>query len=207
MPVPKLAVRRALALALTAAVMPLAACGDSDDGEAPAAATDRTETVATDPDTAPAPGKPRADDTADRPGTPPSTTSPATPEPSGGQAEEQRIATIVEGMYDDLAAGDARGVCAVMSRAARNQIAQNPPGGSTEAPADRTCEASLAKFLDVAGRTGALQRTLDAEVRGVAIQGGRATVTVSFGGPGGKVQLLEEDGEWRFGVGAVGTGA
>jgi hypothetical protein len=114
------------------------------------------------------------------------------------------VAAIVEGMYRDLAAGDAAAVCSVMSTAAREQIAQQMPGGSTEAPAERTCTKSMAAFLDVATRSGTLERTLGATVEDVSIKGSSATVTVSFNGAPGQIVLRKEDGRWRFGPDAVG---
>jgi len=134
----------------------------------------------------------------------PARTAAATPaQPAGEGSEERRVTATVEQMYDDLAARDAAGVCTVMSKDARDRIAQQPPGGSTVAPADRTCEASMSGFFDAAARTGILERAMNLEVQDVSIDGSTAAVTVSAGGQSGKVALRREGGDWRFGPGAV----
>jgi hypothetical protein len=124
---------------------------------------------------------------------------------AGGGGLESQVADTVTGMYRDIAEGDAAGVCAVMTRAAREQIAQSVPGGSTDAPAERTCEKSMGRFLDAAAASGLPERTLATTVEDVQVVGRRATVTVTAAGRSGKVKLLREDGDWRFGAEAVGA--
>lgn len=131
----------------------------------------------------------------------PSDTAPAG---KGVAAEKRRVADVVEGMYADMAASDAAGVCGAMSNGAREQIAQQVPGGSTEAPADRTCEASMAAFLGVAAQSGVVARTAGAKVTRVSIRGRNAVARVDFKGTSGKIDLRKEDGDWRFGAGPVG---
>jgi hypothetical protein len=121
--------------------------------------------------------------------------------------DKQRVAAVVEGMYRDLAAGDAAGVCAAMSDAARAQIARQAPGGAGEHEGERSCEASMTKFMDVAEQSGVLERTAGAQARRVAIDGAVATVTVSVGGTLGKIRLQRVGDDWRLGVGAVAGGA
>jgi len=121
------------------------------------------------------------------------------------KSQESTITETVEGMYRDLAGSDAAGVCSVMTEAARAQIAAQVPGGSADAPAARSCEKSLSSFLNAAAQSGVLERTLGATVRDVQIDGLVATVTVAFGGSAGKIKLRREGGEWRFGVGAIGS--
>lgn len=187
------------AAALAAACMScwaFAACGDSEDKQA-------DDTVA-------------ADEAGGNTTAQPSTTTPApdadgarsgeSSGPKGGTAES-RITEIVEGLYGDIAAGNAAGVCSAMSEAAQEQIAQNVPGGSTETPAKRTCEKSFSTFLTVAKRNGALQNTGNARVTKVSIDGPVATVTVSFGDASGEIKLQKVKGAWKFGVGAFASGA
>jgi hypothetical protein len=180
----KLVIRGALAALTAMAVLGgLAACGDSDDGTA-----DR-------PTDAPPPaaGSSGAGDDANR------------PEPGVGKTpEERRVAAVVSDMYRAFGARDAKGVCATMSRAARAQIAQTVPGGTTVPPEDRTCAASFAKFLDAAAPSGLLERTLQARVTAVSVDGPNAVATVSFGAATGKMALRKEEGEWRMNGAPIG---
>jgi hypothetical protein len=117
----------------------------------------------------------------------------------GNASEEQVVAKVVAGMYADFVASDSAGVCAAMSDDVQEQIAQQVPGGSTVAPANRTCESSLSQFFDVAAKTGLLDRSRKAQVRRVSVRGRSATAAVTFGGRSGKVKLVKEGGQWRFG--------
>lgn len=193
-----------------------AACGDSGDERASGTGTAHTTPAPRD-GTSPAP----------QPGdgaSPPSDRAPGdngsgADGPSGGESsdapdptprdttESGDVAAVVEGMYADIAAGDAAGVCSAMSREARRQIAQNVPGGSTKPPARRTCVESFSKFLEATDRNGGLDGQSGAKVEKVSIAGSTATVTVSFGPTTGSVQLVKENGHWKFGVGAFGGGA
>lgn len=139
---------RLLAFAVTASLVgSVAACGESEDEG------DRASTGAPPPSV-----KTANDERRDK--------SPDTgravedrqsePKPAAG---EERISAIVSGMYGDFAAGDAEGVCSVMSESARESIAQGVIGGSTEAPEDRTCEASFSKFVKAAAGSGLLEGT------------------------------------------------
>jgi ketosteroid isomerase-like protein len=121
-------------------------------------------------------------------------------QPAGGGrgSERQRISAVVRAMYDDFAAGDANGVCAAMSVDARESVALNVIGGSTEAPGHRTCAESFAKFVDAAAGSGVLESVEEIEVGDIAIDRELATVTVGIGDRSGKVQLIKEQGDWRF---------
>jgi hypothetical protein len=201
--------RRVLAVAVVASAIGLAACGDEDADPQGAASTGSTTTGDTggaQTDAREPKASPDAE-TTPRAGTPdPAPDEDAAPAGAGpgdtGTARDA-VAAAVESMYSDLAAGDAAGVCASMSGAARAQIAQTVPGGSTESPADRTCAASLEKFLRVAAESGTLTRTADASVKAVRIRGKAATATVLLNGQTGDIALTWEDGAWRFGPGAV----
>jgi hypothetical protein len=208
--------RRLLAVALVATVAGgLAACGDSDDGEGGSASTaPATSDTATDGARA---GEPAPDRAAEGPGGRPEGDG-RKPPASGdadaragdggvsagaapGSAEDEReaVAQAVTAMYRDFAAGDAAGVCAVMSERARGEIAQQVPGGSTVAPEDRTCAQSLDKFLDAAASSGILEQASRVIVKDVTIDGSVATATVEINGRPGDVRLVHEAGEWRFG--------
>jgi hypothetical protein len=112
--------------------------------------------------------------------------------------DREAVSRVVTHMYASFAAGDADGVCSTMSKAAREEIAQTVPGGSTQAPGDRTCEASFSKFLDAAAATGIQQRTGQAEVIDVSVKGNHAVAMVSLGGATGRMSLVKEQGDWRF---------
>lgn len=200
------AARRMVALLAVLIVFALVACGDSHDDSNPAGQTPSTEstgggTAATDN------GKATVDksDGGASDGGPQIDEDRGEDSASGAAAtEEQSIEATVEGMYADLAAGDAEGVCSAMSTSARAQIAQQVPGGTADKPSERTCSKSLARFIDVASKSGALASTLGAAVQRVEIEGAVATVGVSFkGSPAGRIRLTREDGEWRFGPRAV----
>jgi hypothetical protein len=124
---------------------------------------------------------------------------------AGVGGERQRIRAVVRGMYADFAAGDAKGVCAAMSVDARRSVALNVIGGSTEAPNERTCEESFAKFVDAAAGSGVLESVQTIEIGDIAVDTEMATVTVGIGDKSGKVQLIKEQGDWRFDA-APGTG-
>jgi len=200
---------RLLAVAIGVTALAVGACGGSDEERAETASSggktaaavapevERTDTRRTDTEDA---GKTDAGDARPK-SEPPRRERPATPEqddaPNAG-GDEAAVAAVVDGVYDDLAAGDATGVCRAMSRRVREQIATQVYGGSTEPPRSRTCAASFAKFLGVAARSGIAERTLEARATAVEIDGSTATATVSLPGGSGKVTLVEEDGKWRF---------
>lgn len=187
-----------------------AGCGDSSEGDTAPSDRASTATETATPPNAGAPESPKPLATGDRKDGSSSARQPSPPaaddKPNGdstGGQEEREVAHVVEGMYRDLAESDAKGVCSVMSVTAREQIAQQVPGGSTEAPSERTCEKSMSAFLDAAARSGTLERTLGAKVSEVSIDGPTAAVTVSFGGTPGRIVLRKENGSWRFGPNAV----
>ncbi|HYI98831.1 MAG TPA: hypothetical protein VEX36_04010 [Thermoleophilaceae bacterium] len=141
-------------------------------------------------------GSPRQATGASRDDT--STPSTGADRPADGASEKERISATVRGMYDDFAAGNAKGVCAALSVDARRSVAINVIGGSTEPAERRTCEESLAKFVDAAAGSGLLERTGAIDVGGITISDGLATVVVSTGDRSGKVGLVKENGDWRL---------
>jgi hypothetical protein len=123
---------------------------------------------------------------------------------SGGATQasgphERQIRASVEGLYEDLGNYDAAGVCARMSRAARRQIAQGAIGVRGKA-GKGTCEDAFGRFLDLAKKSGGLQKTLTAKVGKIEVDGDEALVTVSFGQQRGQIPLTKVDGEWKMGV-------
>lgn len=211
-----------VAVLLAVAVLASAAIACGDDGDSPSEAAETTGKSRSDTGNAPAAARrERTEDesrngraTADSsdgpaPGT--STESDGSAPAGGGDldssdpsSEEEAVASVVSGMYADIARGDAAGVCAVMTKSVRAEIAQNVLGGSTEPRGNRTCEESFSKFLDAAAGSGVLEQTLNADVEGVRVDGTEATATVSISGRTGEVNLVKEDGEWRFGAAPVG---
>lgn len=214
--------RAALAAGVCAmAIGALAGCGDSSGGDSggqsAAGAHDRTAAAEGVTDRSPEPQRKGGGiDGAGGGGSPvpgsPGGTGASTPDASAGDGDasadgrEVAVERVVTGMYSSFAAGDAGGVCRVMSREARDDIAQQVPGGSTVPARRRTCQQSLDKFLDIAAQSGMLERTLSARVEDVEIAGATATATVDIGGQQGEVQLIEEDGHWVFGRSPVGAG-
>lgn len=185
-----------------------AACGDSDDSTTESAdsppATTSTEPPASDTAAGDAPDDTTLDDTSSDDGDTGSggDDADASP-PDGGGSDAEQAKGVVEGMYADLASGDATGVCAVMSSVAQQQIAQQVPGGSAKPKAQRACVASMSKFIESAADSGALQSTAKATVGDVQIDGDVATVTVALAGSSGKLELRKENGRWVLGPEAV----
>jgi hypothetical protein len=211
--------RRGLRHALVVAVAMLSvagliACGDSDDESA---MTGTTSTAAERQDGSNT-GDERATPSEDDGGSSEDEGGGATPDGGAGNGqpsgdantsadEEEQVADTVRGMYRALASSDAKAVCAGMSEQAREQIAEQPPGGGSPAPGEGSCVDSLGRFLGAAAASGVLEQTLKATVTGVEITGPRAVATVSFGGRSGKIRLVKEDGEWRLGAPPSATGA
>ena len=119
--------------------------------------------------------------------------------PAGANGDEREIGRVVTGMYRDFADGDAAAVCAAMSEAVRREIAGDALGGSSSTSGAGTCETSLSMFLDAAAASGIRERSLNATVKTVTIDGNRAVALISIGGGAGKVRLVNEQGKWRFG--------
>lgn len=64
----------------------------------------------------------------------------------------------------------------------------------------------MSKFLSSARRSGVTERTSGARVTGVVISGDKAKVKVAFREASGVIQLLKENGDWRFGANAIAPG-
>lgn len=125
-------------------------------------------------------------------------------EPSGsGRSEEDEVKAAVERLYGDIAAADARGVCSAMSRLARQQIARQVPGGTSTPAGQRTCAASMAKYLDAATQSGAAEALSRVAVGQVRVNGASATAQVTLGSKAGPLHLTREGDRWVFGPGAV----
>jgi hypothetical protein len=218
MPMPP--ARRLVAVAAAAAfAVGIAACGDSDDGDgdgskgAAAAAVDggerTTDRGAPPPESTPSSRDERssarngtanggsaqsgAGDAGDLP-------------PAGDVSEEEHVRDVVSGMYAAFAAGDAAGVCAVMSKAAREQLAAAPLPTDGAPSGGGSCRESFSKVLDAAASSGVLERSLKTTVGNVEIDGNVARVTISLANRSGNIRLIREDGEWRFGAPPSATG-
>lgn len=118
-----------------------------------------------------------------------------------GDAERQ-VHETVEGLYDDLADYDAEAVCARMSEDAQEQIARGAIG-TQPSSRDATCAETFGRFLDQTKRAGGFERTLQAEVVRIAVDGDEATATVAFGAQRGVIPLERVDGEWKVGISAA----
>jgi hypothetical protein len=111
------------------------------------------------------------------------------PSQQSADADERAAADTVVGMYRAFAAGDAAGVCAVMSRKARADIARSMPNAGT-------CTKSFALILKLPGNNGPTRAAVRAKVGDARIDGDRATVTVTIAGKAGEVGLVRESGRW-----------
>ncbi len=203
-------------VAAAALAVGVAACGDSDDAGSDAAST-RATTASTDAErttdtetTARKPAKTKAGKSDDAPAAGSGDTARAydgfVERPAPGDVSspaEKEVTETVARVYEAFAAGDAKGICAGMSKAARKQIAE---GGNPLAPGkEMTCEQSFDSFLAAARQSGSLKQTFRAKVGKAEIDGDVANVTVTLGGKSGQVRLVKEDGEWRFNAPGVGT--
>ncbi|MEX1141503.1 MAG: hypothetical protein WEB79_04245 [Thermoleophilaceae bacterium] len=121
-----------------------------------------------------------------------------------GASEQERARATVERLYDAMAEMDADAVCAQLSDAAQEQIAQGGLGSKGE-----TCAEGFEGFFQAAEDAGGLEAPLNAEVRKVDVDGNRASATVQFGpGRRGQVPLVKVDGEWKLeAAGAAPSGS
>lgn len=212
--------RAARSLALLAVLSTIAACGDGSggqEGSAPtptATAVDRTPAPAATETAPPGGSGPResaADDAAGGPNESHAGESARSGDSANGgrrdgvadrdPTAERAVATAVGDMYRSFANGDVASVCAAMATRARQEIARGAPGGSPG-----TCEETLGAFMGVAQKSGIAERLARVTVRDVVVDGGTARATVSFGGPGGEVQLVRERRAWRFTGPPLGAG-
>jgi ABC-type phosphate/phosphonate transport system substrate-binding protein len=122
---------------------------------------------------------------------------------SGKSADEVAVTETVESLYDAMRASDPAGVCRVLDTQAQKQIS----AGALSSKKTKTCEEGFQGFFDAAEKAGGLNLTLKAKVRGVKVNGDKATVTVTFGGArAGKIPLSKVDGVWKLSaVGATPT--
>jgi hypothetical protein len=113
----------------------------------------------------------------------------------GGGSDQEQARATVERLYDAIAEGDAKGVCAELNEKAQRQLEQGGLGGKSG-----SCVESFQLFLDEAEKAGGLDLTLKAEVESVKVTGDTAVAKVSFGGGGrnGDIPLEKVDGEWKL---------
>jgi hypothetical protein len=113
----------------------------------------------------------------------------------GGGSDKEQARATVERLYDAIAEGDAKGVCAELNEKAQRQLEQGGLGGKSE-----SCVESFQLFLDEAEKAGGLDLTLKAKVERVEVTGDTAVAKVSFGGGGrnGDIPLEKVDGEWKL---------
>jgi hypothetical protein len=103
--------------------------------------------------------------------------------PSSSDAQE--IADVVTAMFEAFARGDAAGACATMSTAAQKRTGG---GGS--------CEEALAPLVKAAAANSDGSPLPKVTASDIALNGDRATVTVSK--DGGTVLVVRENGRWLF---------
>ena len=113
----------------------------------------------------------------------------------GGGSETAEIAGVVTDLYRAFSRGDAAGVCATMSSAARRRTAA---GGPTDSAGNRSCAAGIAPLTDAAAAVEDPGPPPKVTARDVAIDGDHATVAVSPDGGDGTVSMVRERGRWRL---------
>lgn len=207
-------VRRTVVAALCVSALTIVACGDDASKTSAPDTADRTSTA---PQAGPADAT-RDDKEADRT----TADSQAAPDgsPSGGEPsgsgpdaaprpkpkpfakrpaevddrEEREAIDAVATLYDALAAGDARGVCAGLSMEAKRKLA----AGATQPP-DAACVTNFSRILGGARRGGAAAQRVEVKVIKARVRGDHARVTVSFGKRPGTIEVIKEAGAWRVG--------
>lgn len=110
----------------------------------------------------------------------------------GSQDDEKRVRISYKQLQTRFEARDSHGVCARISKAAREQVGSLGHAQPTTCPRD---VRQLFKWVkkDDDGRTGR-PKLID-----VAIDGGTATVTAGLtDDTRGRVRFVEEDGEWKL---------
>jgi hypothetical protein len=186
-----------------AATLALAGCGDDSGGDAAqSAGNGDAKQSAKQPGAETSGSDQRSTDAAgDRSGDATGTGEPSAPD--SGQGDEAAVKAAVERLYGDIAAADAQGVCSAMSMTAQEQIARQVPGGTPTPQEQRTCEASMSKYLRAATQSGAAAALSRVVVGRAAVRGRSATVQVTLGSKTGPVRLSKEGSRWVFGPGAV----
>ena len=186
-----------------AATLALASCGDDSEGDAaqPAGNGDTNQAAKQPGAGAPKPDQRSTDSADDHSGDVTGRGKPKAPD--SGQGDEAAVKAAVEKLYGDIAAADARGVCSAMSMTAQEQIARQVPGGTSTPQEQRTCEASMSKYLRAATQSGAAAALSRVVVGNATVRGNTATVQVTLGSKTGPVRLSQEGSRWVFGPGAV----
>ena len=106
--------------------------------------------------------------------------------------EAKRVRTSYAELQSRFAAKDSSGVCARLSRAAKEQV------GSMGHAQPTTCVRDVRQLFKwiKSGGTGGVSRPA---VTRVAIEGDTATVTARLSdNASGPVRFVEEDGEWKL---------
>ncbi|HYI81081.1 MAG TPA: hypothetical protein VEW67_09500 [Thermoleophilaceae bacterium] len=146
--------------------------------------------------------------------------------PSEAELEQRREgAEAVEGVYGDLADAVAQksvapltidlrrglegaeeveslqGICARMSKQAREQTVEYARVTARLSDVDWTCEKSVALLARRARQSRRGKAVRPVEVVGINVDGDRATATLDSGkGPRTTVPLVKEDGAWKLGT-------
>jgi hypothetical protein len=99
-------------------------------------------------------------------------------------------------------------VCDLMSEEAQRQTVVYAKRSAGLADVKWNCEKATGLLLRRAKQSGALKKSLRAEVVGVNTDGDRATASIRFGGKGAisTIPLVKEDGEWKLAASPSGGG-
>ncbi len=109
------------------------------------------------------------------------------------EADRQEIRDVVREVQADFAAGDLAAVCESLTKDAQRHI------GDAEHDPPTTCDRDIRLFAGGVSKGSGAVRPGSRSIERIAVDGDRATATVSLGGrdAASDVPLAREDGEWK----------
>ena len=108
------------------------------------------------------------------------------------ESDKQDVQKAVKGVYDALAAKDAKKVCDSISEKGRQDIEKQAGRGGKK----RSCEQVFSIGLAFAGDS--LAQAKNVKVTDVKIDGDQAKAAVSLKNRKSEIGLVKEDGEWKL---------
>jgi hypothetical protein len=107
------------------------------------------------------------------------------------EADEREVRRTVEGLYDGIAAKDAKKVCSLLSKQGKEELTRDSRGDG-----EASCETVFGLSFTFGGQ--GIEDAKNARVTDVRVDGDEAKATVEYGRQKGDVGLVEEDGEWKL---------
>jgi hypothetical protein len=108
------------------------------------------------------------------------------------EADEREVRRTVEGLYEGIAAKDAKKVCSLLSKEGKEELTRNAPTGDKGS----SCETVFGLTFTFGGQ--GIEDARDAKVTDVEVEGDEAKATVEYRSEEGDVGLVEEGGEWKL---------